>query len=144
MPAYREGERFRPSEVTMEDGKTSPPGYLTEPELIALMDANGIGTDATMAEHIEKIQSRSYVFCVDKGSRGATSTRGSSRGRGRGGRGAANAANSSRGAGGGSSIFVPSNLGVALVEAYDTIASDMSLSKPFLRKEVYDRFSRSY
>ena len=29
-------------------GETSAPKYLTEPELIALMDVNGIGTDATI------------------------------------------------------------------------------------------------
>ncbi|KAF3918784.1 Helicase [Arthrobotrys entomopaga] len=110
LPRYQEGERFAPNEVTMQDGKTTAPGYLTEPELIALMDANGIGTDATMAEHIEKIQQREYVT-ASASSRGTTG-------------------------GGGNNIFVPSNLGVALVEAYDLIASDMSLGKPFLRKEM--------
>ncbi|KAF3924116.1 Helicase [Dactylellina cionopaga] len=137
LPRYQEGERFAPNEVTMHDGKTTAPGYLTEPELIALMDANGIGTDATMAEHIEKIQSREYVFSVSKGSRSGASASGggSSRGRGRGGRATAGNARGKESAGG-NNIFVPSNLGVALVEAYDMIASDMSLSKPFLRKEM--------
>lgn len=32
--------------------------------------------------------------------------------------------------------FVPSTLGVGLVEAYDEIGLDVSLSKPFLRREV--------
>lgn len=45
----------------MKSGKTSPPKPMTESELIMLMDANGIGTDATIAEHIEKIQVRNYV-----------------------------------------------------------------------------------
>lgn len=45
----------------MKNGSTSPPKPMTESELIVLMDANGIGTDATIAEHIEKIQMRSYV-----------------------------------------------------------------------------------
>ena len=35
--------------------------YLTEPELISLMNANGISTDATMAEHIAKIKERRCV-----------------------------------------------------------------------------------
>ena len=61
LPEFREGEVFEPTEARIHDGKTSPPGYLTEPELIALMDANGIGTDATMAEHIAKIKDRKYV-----------------------------------------------------------------------------------
>lgn len=45
----------------MKSGNTSPPKPMTESELIVLMDANGIGTDATIAEHIEKIQNRKYV-----------------------------------------------------------------------------------
>jgi len=56
LPQFREGEVFEPTEARVHEGQTSPPGYLTEPELIALMDANGIGTDATMAEHISKIK----------------------------------------------------------------------------------------
>ena len=41
--------------------KTSPPDYLTESELLSLMDKNGIGTDASMATHINNICERSYV-----------------------------------------------------------------------------------
>lgn len=33
-----------------------------EVELIALMDRNGIGTDATIAQHITTIQDRSYAI----------------------------------------------------------------------------------
>ena len=51
-----------PASLEMVEGKTSAPKFLTEPELIALMDVNGIGTDATMADHIEKIVERQYVF----------------------------------------------------------------------------------
>lgn len=32
--------------------------------------------------------------------------------------------------------FIPSTLGIALVEGYDEIGFDNSLSKPFLRKEM--------
>jgi DNA topoisomerase-3 len=35
---------------------------LTERDLITLMDSNGIGTDATIAEHIKNIQVREYVM----------------------------------------------------------------------------------
>ncbi|AAS54390.1 AGL101Cp [Eremothecium gossypii ATCC 10895] len=49
------------AKAEMKSGKTSPPKYITESELIMLMDANGIGTDATIAEHIEKIQERQYI-----------------------------------------------------------------------------------
>ncbi len=35
---------------------------VVEVELIALMDKNGIGTDATIAQHITTIQDRSYAI----------------------------------------------------------------------------------
>ncbi|CAD7964936.1 unnamed protein product [Amoebophrya sp. A120] len=41
--------------------ETSPPEYLSESDLLALMDANGIGTDASMATHIQTIGDRNYV-----------------------------------------------------------------------------------
>jgi len=37
------------------ESKTSPPNYLTEADLIEKMDKNGIGTDATIHEHIKNI-----------------------------------------------------------------------------------------
>lgn len=45
----------------MNEGKTTAPELLTEAQLIALMEKNGIGTDATHAEHIEKIKERKYI-----------------------------------------------------------------------------------
>ena len=47
-------------------GSTEPPKLLTEADLIALMDKNGIGTDATQAEHIETIKNREYVFIENR------------------------------------------------------------------------------
>ncbi|TVY55369.1 DNA topoisomerase 3 [Lachnellula cervina] len=112
LPKFTLGERFEPTEALMTEGKTGPPSYLTEPDLIALMDANGIGTDATMAEHIAKIQERNYAFTRPVG----------------GGRG-----------GNAMVEFIPSTLGVALVTGYDQMGFDISLSKPFLRKEMESR-----
>ncbi|KAF2139686.1 uncharacterized protein K452DRAFT_300213 [Aplosporella prunicola CBS 121167] len=151
LPQFTVGEEFEPTEANMGEGKTTPPGYLTEPELIALMDANGIGTDATMAEHIAKIKERKYVMTqIRGGGRGAASAneegntatgrggrggRGGGRGRGRGGgRGGSNAANGSGWSG--VQEFIPSTLGVALVEGYDNVGFETSLSKPFLRKQM--------
>ncbi|KAG0438056.1 DNA topoisomerase 3-alpha [Dictyocoela muelleri] len=48
--------------LKMAEGKTSPPVHLSESELISLMDKNGIGTDATIHEHIAKIQKRRYAI----------------------------------------------------------------------------------
>ena len=42
-------------------GATSPPPRLTEAALIAAMEAHGIGTDATVAEHIQKQLERGYT-----------------------------------------------------------------------------------
>jgi len=147
LPKFTLGERFEPTEVMMNDGQTSAPSYLTEPDLIALMDANGIGTDATMAEHIAKIKEREYVYTrpkaggrgggndeidapvVASGARGGRGGRGGrERGRGRG--------NGTSGGGGGLEEFIPSTLGVALVDGYDKMDFEISLSKPFLRKEM--------
>jgi DNA topoisomerase-3 len=149
MPKFELGERFEPTQAMITDGKTTAPGYLTEPDLIALMDANGIGTDATMAEHIKKVKDRSYVETRPKaGGRSvgevdddapAPTARGGrgghARGRGRGG--GRGGAEGSRG-GGRSTVeeFIPTTLGVALVTGYDDVGFDTSLSKPFLRKEM--------
>lgn len=105
LPRFTLGEIFEPTEANIVEGRTSPPGYLTEPELISLMDANGIGTDATMAEHIVKIKERRYV-----------ETR--------------------RGGAGSVQEFIPTNLGIALIEGYDNMRFETSLGKPFLRKEM--------
>lgn len=111
LPKFERGETFDPTEANISDGKTTAPSYLTEPELIGLMDANGIGTDATMAEHIAKIKEREYVVVHQRGS-------------------------------GRSKVeeLIPTRLGVALVEGYDNVVAGLpnsiSLSKPFLRKEM--------
>ncbi|KAJ5996943.1 hypothetical protein N7522_008603 [Penicillium canescens] len=111
LPKFERDEFFEPTEANIFEGKTTAPNYLTEPELIGLMDANGIGTDATMAEHIAKIKEREYV---------ATNQRGNGR----------------------SSVqeLIPTRLGIALVEGYDNVVTGLpnsvSLSKPFLRKEM--------
>jgi DNA topoisomerase-3 len=48
LPKARVGTRITPTSLTMNEGQTTPPQPISEVELIALMDKNGIGTDATM------------------------------------------------------------------------------------------------
>lgn len=61
LPPLVQGEKIDLKAGEMKEGKTSPPKHMTETELIALMDVNGIGTDATIAEHIHKIEQRLYI-----------------------------------------------------------------------------------
>lgn len=140
LPRFTVGESFEPTEANITDGETSAPGYLTEPELISLMDANGIGTDATMAEHIAKIKEREYVMTQSSGgnnARGEAAGRGGGRGgRGGGRRGGGGRGGTITGSGSGVQHFIPTTLGVALIEGYDSIGLETSLGKPFLRKEM--------
>ena len=52
---------FNPFQVKLAERHTSPPDYLTESELITLMEKHGIGTDASIPVHIENIGQRNYV-----------------------------------------------------------------------------------
>ena len=61
IPKFDVGERISPINLTLSSGKTTAPNLLTEADLITLMDKSGIGTDATIHEHIKKIQDREYV-----------------------------------------------------------------------------------
>lgn len=68
-----------------------------------MADHTTLGTDATIAQHIQTIIDRGYVI---ERMQGATK------------------------------YLVPSTLGIGLVEGYDAIGFDHSLSKPELRREV--------
>lgn len=61
IPNYQTGEVFEPTAVQLNRGCTTAPPHLTETNLISLMDSNGIGTDATIAQHIKTVLDREYV-----------------------------------------------------------------------------------
>ncbi|THG98415.1 hypothetical protein EW026_g3758, partial [Hermanssonia centrifuga] len=103
LPDFEEGEEFVPSICELKEGQTTRPSLLTEADLVSLMDKNGIGTDATIAQHIQTIIDRKYVI---ERMQGATK------------------------------YLVPSTLGIGLVEGYNEIGFDRSLSKPELRRET--------
>ncbi|OSD06958.1 prokaryotic type I DNA topoisomerase [Trametes coccinea BRFM310] len=106
LPNFQEGETFVPAECRLDEGHTSKPNLLTEADLVNLMDEHGIGTDATIAQHIQTIIDRGYVI---ERMQGATK------------------------------YLIPSTLGIGLVEGYDAIGFDQSLSKPELRRETERR-----
>lgn len=61
LPVFKEREKFMPTTLLLTESKTNPPELLTEAELIDLMDKHGIGTDATIAQHITTILTREYA-----------------------------------------------------------------------------------
>lgn len=97
MPDLPQGLELEPRELTMGCGKTTAPQLLSESDLIGTMDKNGIGTDATIHEHIKKILDRKYVIKMRD------------------------------------ARFVPTLLGLSLVQGYDQIGLENSLTKPRLR-----------
>ncbi|KAK9833803.1 hypothetical protein WJX74_006318 [Apatococcus lobatus] len=61
LPPLQEGQQFMPADLLLKQGATQPPPRLSERDLIALMESYGIGTDATVADHIQKQLDRGYV-----------------------------------------------------------------------------------
>uniref|UniRef100_UPI00358E7F4A DNA topoisomerase 3-beta-1 isoform X3 n=1 Tax=Myxine glutinosa TaxID=7769 RepID=UPI00358E7F4A len=68
LPDLVVGSQVPVEEVHMLERQTSPPNYLTEAELIGLMEKHGIGTDASIPVHINNICQRNYVT-VESGRR---------------------------------------------------------------------------
>lgn len=61
LPSFLIGESVKLQEVELYQARTSPPDYLTESELISLMEKHGIGTDASIPVHINNICERNYA-----------------------------------------------------------------------------------
>ncbi len=61
LPNLQLGDTFAPHEVSLRSGHTRPPEKLKETDLIGKMEQHGIGTDATMAQHIDTTLKRGYA-----------------------------------------------------------------------------------
>lgn len=61
LPKVNQGQRLAIREIKRREGETSAPLLLAESDLINIMDKNGIGTDATIHEHIQKVLDRGYA-----------------------------------------------------------------------------------
>ncbi|KAB1210515.1 DNA topoisomerase 3-alpha [Morella rubra] len=61
IPTYVPGQQFIPTSLTLDSGVTRPPPLLSEADLLSCMDKEGIGTDATMHDHIKKLLDRFYA-----------------------------------------------------------------------------------
>lgn len=65
VPDFAWEEKVPVKKLSVGTHKTRPPPYLSESELLTLMEKNGIGTDASMATHINNICERNYVNLSD-------------------------------------------------------------------------------
>ncbi|XP_077457856.1 DNA topoisomerase 3-beta-1 isoform X2 [Stigmatopora argus] len=61
LPVCESGDVFTVEEIKLLEKQTGPPDYLTEAELITLMEKHGIGTDASIPVHINNVCQRNYV-----------------------------------------------------------------------------------
>jgi len=66
LPPLKEGEEVPVVNVAIKEGQTEPPPYLSEAELLKLMEKYGIGTDATMQDHIHTNIERGYFYIYRK------------------------------------------------------------------------------
>ena len=65
LPTYTVGQTFEPTDLALVPGHTSAPPLLSETDLLQKMENHQIGTDATQAQHIEKVVGeRGYAMKV--------------------------------------------------------------------------------
>ncbi|CAJ1376130.1 unnamed protein product [Effrenium voratum] len=131
MPRLAPGSRLSVEEVWVESDFTKPPDYLKESELVALMDKHGIGTDASIPQHIENICNRNYVMVCgpgEDGQRGERIPKGGKKGKGKGKKGKDGKGQGERPQ---SRHMVPTALGLSFCAAFEEL--DAELCRPPIR-----------
>merc|ERR1712129_272930 len=100
---------------------------LKESELVALMDQNGIGTDASIPQHIENICNRNYVIVCGPGDDGKRGDIIPKKGKGKGKKGGKKG--KGKGKGGGerpaSRHMVPTALGLSFCAAFEELDGEL-------------------
>ncbi len=66
LPELEKGNELKVISIEVKEGETSPPPFLSEAELLKLMDKYGIGTDATKQDHIHTNIKRGYFYIEKK------------------------------------------------------------------------------
>ena len=66
LPYLLKGDIVKVLRISVVEKKTKPPPYLSEAELLHLMKKYGIGTDATMQDHIHTNLKRKYFIIKSK------------------------------------------------------------------------------
>ena len=56
VPDFCAGDSLKVKDIRLAERQTTPPDYLTESDLITLMEKHGIGTDASIPVHINNIR----------------------------------------------------------------------------------------
>lgn len=123
IPQFEEHEEYQPSVCELREGQTTKPSLLTEADLVTLMDKNGIGMccrrlallllsllilfyAGTDATIAQHIETVINRGYVLERMEGATK------------------------------YLVPTTLGIGLIEGYNQVGLNASMTKPQLRREV--------
>lgn len=119
VPDFSQGEQFLPSVCELKSGQTSRPNLLTEADLVGLMDKNGIGQLSCTSRRYEADRATGTDATIAEHiakiiEREYVIEKQEQR----------------------IKYLVPSLLGVGLVEGFNQIGLDRSLTKPHLRAEV--------
>jgi DNA topoisomerase-3 len=114
VPDFQMGEQFTPSVCELREGSTTRPNLLTEADLVGLMDKNGIGELFSQAALIPGTDATIAEHIAKIIEREYVMAQSEQR----------------------TKYLVPSTLGIGLVDGYNSIGFDQSLTKPHLRREV--------